>query len=494
MARKQRSEQPKWSESARVPGGFTLRQVLRSEGSRIFRIAWSPDGSGIVSGSADRQVSIWDTKRNRSKRVLGSHDSLVASVAWSPDGRLIASGDDHGAIRIWHIAAGSYDELTGHRNRVECLAWSPDGQLLASASADSSIRLWSRADDFISVLPLWGHSEWVNGVAWSPDGACLVSGAEDNTVRIWDARNGALQSTLKAYSHWVSDVAWSPDGELIAAAGRDASIRLWNPKTGQEIRVLEGHTEAVRCLCFSHDGGLLASRSHDDTVRIWRRDTWETVVILPEPTIADVNPVAGIAFHPREPRLATLGENDTIIRVWDLDVRSLLRQPALVPSIHFATAKIVLVGDSGVGKTGLGWRLTHGEFKEHASTHGEQFWLLDTLKHHRTDSTECEAVLWDLAGQPDYRLIHGLFLDDADLALVLFDAANRDEPLRGVDYWLKALAHRRGEPCRTVLVGARADRGWSALTEAELDTFCRDRKITGGFVITSGAMAPASTS
>ena len=151
------------------------------------------------------------------------------------------------------------------------------------------------------------------------------------------------------------------------------------------------------------------------------------------------------------------------------------------------------MGDSGVGKTALGWRLTQAEFKEHASTHGEQFWVLDTLKHRRSDGTECEAVLWDLAGQPDYRLIHGLFLDDADLALVLFDSANRQEPLHGVDYWLKALAHGQRKPCRVILVGARADRGAPALTSAELDSFCRDRKITGSFVITS-ATEPASTS
>jgi len=38
-----------------------------------------------------------------------------------------------------------------------------------------------------------------------------------------------------------------------------------------------------------------------------------------------------------------------------------------------------MVGDTGVGKTGLGWRPAHGEFKEHASTHGQQFWPLTLL-------------------------------------------------------------------------------------------------------------------
>src|SRR5262249_6287976 len=89
----------------------------------------------------------------------------------------------------------------------------------------------------------------------------------------------------------------------------------------------------------------------------------------------------------------------------------------------------LLVGDSGVGKTGLGWRLAHRAYKEQDSTHGQQFWVLDQWKHRRGDGAECEAVLWDLAGQPDYRLIHTLFLDDADLALVLFNPANRQEPL-----------------------------------------------------------------
>jgi len=180
-----------------------------------------------------------------------------------------------------------------------------------------------------------------------------------------------------------------------------------------------------------------------------------------------------------------LDEADRIVRLWDLDFDTLLDAPAEVPSRHHVTAKVVLVGNTGTGKTGLGWRLTQGEFKEHASTHGQQFWALDTLGFRRADGTECEAVLWDLAGQPDYRLIHGLFLDDAELALVLFDAADQDQPLAGVDYWLKTLSCLRHEPCPVILVGARGDRGAPALTEAAIAQYCADRKIGGGYLLTS---------
>ena len=92
----------------------------------------------------------------------------------------------------------------------------------------------------------------------------------------------------------------------------------------------------------------------------------------------------------------------------------------------------MLVGDHSVGKSALGYRLIHGEFKEQASTHGQQFWVFPALGNRRADGTECEAILWDFAGQPDYRLVHALFVDDADLALVLFDATDLRDPLHGV--------------------------------------------------------------
>src|SRR5262249_50615863 len=153
--------------------------------------------------------------------------------------------------------------------------------------------------------------------------------------------------------------------------------------------------------------------------------------------------------------------------------------------------KMVLVGDHSVGKSGLGHRLIHGEFKEQAATHGQRFWVYPALGTKRTDGTECEAILWDLAGQPDYRLIHALFLDDADLALVLFDSSNISDPLHGVEYWLRHLRSSRGGSadggtCRILLVGAQADRGTPTMTEEEIKAFCKHHKLAG-YVRTSAA-------
>lgn len=193
--------------------------------------------------------------------------------------------------------------------------------------------------------------------------------------------------------------------------------------------------------------------------------------------------LSGFAFHPHLPILATLGEYDRVIRIWDIDMDVLLSQTA-TDSVRYTTAKLVLVGDSGVGKTGLGWRLAHGAFKEHSSTHGQQFWVVDDLCTTRDDGTECEAVLWDLAGQHVYRQIHSIFLDDVDASLVLFDPTNRQDPLKGTEFWLEQLKGNKQLP-PSVLVGARMDRGGATVSDDYLEQFCQRHGISGGYIGTS---------
>jgi hypothetical protein len=66
------------------------------------------------------------------------------------------------------------------------------------------------------------------------------------------------------------------------------------------------------------------------------------------------------------------------------------------------------------------------------------------------------------------------------LVLVLFDPTRNDEPLAGVEFWLKQLkvGDARGGGIPTMLIAARSDRGTPRLTREELDTFCRQRGIT----------------
>ena len=52
-------------------------------------------------------------------------------------------------------------------------------------------------------------------------------------------------------------------------------------------------------------------------------------------------------------------------------------------------------------------------------------------------------LLWDLAGQPGYRLIHQLHLNEVAVALIVFDSRSETDPFSGVKYWARALAQAR---------------------------------------------------
>jgi small GTP-binding protein len=487
-------ERPSNRPGQEAPTGLTLRQTLTSGGSRLFRLAWSPIGDRIVAGAIDTAVRVWDARMGALVTLFPRHRTPVASVAWAPSGMMIASGDEEGGLLFWDPERGDVAQEVGpFRTPLECLAWSPDGRWLASASGSGRIRahpLPGHGSYGTSIL-VAHHPAWAHAVAWSPDGRFLASCAEDDTVRITEFRPDASYAApaktvwLKAERGVVIDLAWHPRLPLVAVACSGRSVRLIDPIAGREVRALEGHTDVIKAVAFSVDGRLLASKAHDDRVLIWDCETWEVLAALDEPMNKDIAPNPGLAFHPTAPALASLGDLDRDIRVWDIDVDALRRGRAGGGrAVNYASAKIVLLGDSGVGKTGLGWRLAHGEFREHSSTHGEQFWRLDSLDKTRDDGARCEAVLWDFAGQPDYRLIHGLFLDDADLALVLFDPTNRADPFRGAEFWLKALAHRAGGACRTILVAARVDRGVPAVDDAEIDRYVAEKKARG-YVATS---------
>ena len=467
-----------------IPEGFRLRHTLQGHRGVITRFAWSPNGKLLASPSRDGTIQVWDGASGEKVKTLegfsGRSTVWHTSVAWSPDNELIAAASSELTVWICDLATGQPRwALDGHTGAVNSVSWSPDGSRIATASDDRTIRLWdAETTELLWTLPQ--HSGRVIHVAWSPDGNTLASCATDYTIRLWGSRVGLLQQTLQGHSDVVTYVAWSPDNKLIASSSYDNTVRIWDTATGRPLHILEGHSDYVISLSFSHDGQLLASKANDGTVRVWRCDAWKFVSVLEEPAFLDS--MSCVAFHPHDNTLATLGEDDTIIRIWELDLSYLLRGAPLADTVHYTNAKVVLVGDTGVGKSGLGLVLTGQPFMPTESTHGRHVWKMSHDKFELPDGREetRETILWDLAGQPGYRLIHQLHLNEVAVALVVFDSRSDADPFAGVRHWNRALRQAQrlqgegGIPMHKFLVAARVDRGSIGVNQARIDTLLRD--------------------
>src|SRR5204862_46374 len=147
------------------------------------------------------------------------------------------------------------------------------------------------------------------------------------------------------------------------------------PMNGTLLRTLEGHMSGVGSVAWSLDGQLLTSVSYDNhfssnaNVYIWRTDTWELLAVL-----TGLTGFMHSAWHPILPLLATVGKQKGEIAIWHLDLEYLLGVASSFKTIHYTNAKVVLMGDSGVGKSGLGLVLSGQPFTLTPSTHGRRVW------------------------------------------------------------------------------------------------------------------------
>ncbi|MFN6339485.1 MAG: SAV_2336 N-terminal domain-related protein, partial [Cyanobacteriota bacterium] len=143
----------------------------------------------------------------------------------------------------------------------------------------------------------------------------------------------------------------------------------------------------------------------------------------------------------------------------------------------YCIAKVLVVGDSGSGKTGLVRRLSTGSWQpSEATTVGAwcTHWPLPQPTAAAGDPQR-EVWLWDFGGQADQRLIQQLFLDRAALVLLLFDAS-RDEVLEGLHDWQTALRRTLVIPPPQLLVAARVDAGFGA-SRRRLQRFAEEQGL-----------------
>ncbi|XP_042411660.1 ras-related protein Rab11D-like [Zingiber officinale] len=115
--------------------------------------------------------------------------------------------------------------------------------------------------------------------------------------------------------------------------------------------------------------------------------------------------------------------------------------------------KLVLIGDSGVGKSNLLSRFTRNEFNlESKSTIGVEF----ATRSISVDGKVLKAQIWDTAGQERYRAITSAYYRGAVGALLVYDVTRR-ATFENVSRWLKELRDHTDPNIVVMLIGNKSD-------------------------------------
>ncbi len=293
-------------------------------------LAFTPDGTFIVSAGDDKVIRVWDWRKGITVRTLRGQswpgdEGKVFAIALSPDGRWLAVGGwTHpecagrcGDIRLYDFKSGELEALLkGHSNAVEGLAFSPDGKKLISGSANFDAIIWDVAQGTL-LHRLKGHRGEIYAVGFTPDGQRAVTGSYDNTLRLWSVADGALIKEMTGHRDKASALAVSPKDGSIASGDKSGEIRLWDGETGALKKVFANQGGYVASLRFSPDGRLLLSTcgysSCKNTQRIYDADSGKELTAYAKLD----NTVLASAFSPDGSFVATGGGEQFPIQVWD---------------------------------------------------------------------------------------------------------------------------------------------------------------------------------
>merc|ERR1711872_323734 len=141
---------------------------------------------------------------------------------------------------------------------------------------------------------------------------------------------------------------------------------------------------------------------------------------------------------------------------------------------------VVLIGDSGVGKSNLLSRFTRNEFNlESKSTIGVEF----ATRSIQVDGKTIKAQIWDTAGQERYRAITSAYYRGAVGALLVYDIA-KHLTYENVERWLKELRDHADQNIVVMLVGNKSDlRHLRAVPTDEAKAFAEKNNLS--FIETS---------
>jgi hypothetical protein len=150
------------------------------------------------------------------------HGDIINRVAWSPDGRLLASGSLKGWVKIWDARTGDLIfQLQAQKRYVRCLAFSPDSRRLATGGEDNTVNVWDvETGQLLREFPTGPGTTMLLALEFSPDGHHLAAADHDRKIRFWNV-DGSSEVSLPDDLLVTWGLAFTPDSRQVVTVNTE---------------------------------------------------------------------------------------------------------------------------------------------------------------------------------------------------------------------------------------------------------------------------------
>jgi WD40 repeat protein/serine/threonine protein kinase len=290
------------------------RQRIFGHTDEVNAVAFSPDGTQVITGSSDHALIIWDSNTGAQIGRWMAHEDPIVTIEFSPDGTKLLTGSSKSELFIWDVASGEViRRIEDVRGNVQDVVWLIDGQRVASVMSNRMIAIWDVTMG-VEQMRLEGHTDNISSLAVSPDGIHLYSASEDHSIIEWDLQTGNVVRRFRRHDAAVLDVILTSDGLTMVTASLDQNIIIWDLVDGTVLSSLQGHEGSVLTLDLNEDNTRLLTGSADQTVKLWDFKTGQLLITLygHEDRIRDVK------FSP-DGWQAISTSSDKSIMIWDIN-------------------------------------------------------------------------------------------------------------------------------------------------------------------------------
>ena len=137
--------------------------------------------------------------------------------------------------------------------------------------------------------------------------------------------------------------------------------------------------------------------------------------------------------------------------------------------------KIIIVGDSGVGKSCLSIKASRNYFEDfYSPTVGFEFLTFNV----KVEDQNIKLQIWDTCGQEVYRSLISSFYRSASLALIVYSIDN-EESFINIEKWLNAIKSQSNPDVKIFLIGNKADlEDKRQVTRENGEKFYHDHKLS----------------
>jgi WD40 repeat protein len=314
--------------------------VLSGHTRGVTSLAFSPDGTSLVSGSYDETVKLWDVQTGGVVKTFCGHTDTVNSVSISTNYTMIASGSSDKTICLWKIQTGECHCVIKQVQEVDHVIFSPtDPQYLISASG-GDIWMWDISGHQV------GPTHEGTCAAFSPDGTHFIT-CQEAVSTIWtsDSRVAMTKCQIPNYdpNYPIVGSSFSPDGRLVATAAGDF-VYIWDITSPSPLLV-ETFIDDLgyfTSLAFSSSSTLISAASCQ-SVRFWQIGGLSTDPVAAGPTPTPATPAVIRSVHLRaEDGIVAACDWDGVVRTWDLST-GLCKGPFEAPYRYHSLEDVQMV-------------------------------------------------------------------------------------------------------------------------------------------------------